>query len=640
MQKLPLHYDYSLFGDQDVYHFKEGTHYRLYDKLGAHETNVDGKQGYYFAVWAPFAKYVAVIGDFNGFDKGAHPLSHRNDGTGVWEGFIEGVQRGDAYKYYIESHIDGHTQEKGDPYAIYWEEPPKSASRTWELDYAWDDADWMRERKSKNAIYSPISIYEVHLGSWMRVPEEEGRSLTYREIAYKLADYVKELGYTHVELLPITEHPFEGSWGYQCVGYFAPTARYGTPQDFMYLVDVMHQSGIGVILDWVPSHFASDMHGLNLFDGTNLYEHKDPRRGFHPEWGSPIFNHARNEVRSFLISSALFWCEKYHIDGLRVDAVASMLYLNYARKDGEWIPNDHGGIENYEAVQFLQILNYNVYANFPDVMMIAEESTAWPGVTKPTYVGGLGFEFKWNMGWMHDTLSFFKTDPIYRKYHQSQITFSMWYAFDEQFMLSLSHDEVVHMKGSLINKMPGDYWQKFANLRALYAYMFAHPGKKLLFMGSEIAQFAEWNYKGSLDWHLLDYPMHASLNGFVKALHKTYKDHPALYVKDHQHEGFKWVDANDGDNSVIAFLRFADHPEDTMLCVCNFTPVPRYGYRVGVPFHCHWEEVLNSDADIFGGSNTGNNGGFWSENVEAHGFGVSLNLTLPPLGVVWFKPWL
>ncbi len=636
MEKLPIHYDCTRFGEKDTYHFKEGSHFNLYDKLGAHFTEHNGKKGFYFALWAPHAKYVAVIGDFNSFDRGAHPLSLRIDGSGIWECFIEGVEIGSAYKYYIESHIGGHTEEKSDPYALYWEKAPKSATVTWELGYEWGDGAWMKNRKDRNAMYAPTSIYEVHLGSWMRTLE--GEHLGYRELADKLAPYVKELGFTHIELLPVTEHPYEGSWGYQCIGYFAPTSRFGTPQDFMYFMDKMHQEGIGVILDWVPSHFAVDMHGLANFDGTNLYEHNDPRQGFHPEWGSCVFNHGRHEVLNFLISSALFWFEKYHIDGIRVDAVASMLYLDYSRKEGEWIPNRYGGKENLEAIKFLQTLNHNVYERFPDVMMIAEESTAWGGVTKPTTSGGLGFLYKWNMGWMHDTLKYLSTDPIYRKYEHDHITFSMWYNYNEQFMLSLSHDEVVHMKGSLINKMPGDYWQKFANLRLMYGYMFAHPGKKLLFMGGEFGQFAEWNYKQSLDWHLLEYDMHKNLHTFFKDMQKIYKMHPALYVKDFSEEGFSWVVADDGEQSVLAFLRYGEYPSDAILAVCNFTPIPRYDYRVGVPYHCEWMEILNSDSKLYGGSNIGNCGGLHSDTIPMHSLGCSLNLTLPPLGIVWLKP--
>lgn len=640
MAHLPLHYDFSLFTDKDTYHYKEGSHFDLYHKLGSHHVKHNGKEGVYFSLWAPHAKYLAVVGDFNDWDRGAHPMYYRQDGTGIWECFIEGVPEGSVYKYWLESHFHGYAEEKSDPHAFYWEQPPRSATRTWKLDYEWSDQVWMECRGAHNTIHSPISVYEVHLASWRRVPEDGNRSLNYRELADQLAPYVKDLGYTHVELLPITEHPFFGSWGYQCLGYFAPTARLGTPQDFMYFVDTMHQYGIGVILDWVPSHFAIDMHGLSNFDGTSLYEHSDPRQGFHPEWGSAIFNLGRNEVKNFLISSALFWFEQYHIDGIRVDAVASMLYLDYAREEGQWVANQYGGKENLESVQFLQTLNHNVYGRFPDVMMIAEESTDWPMVTKPTNIGGLGFEFKWNMGWMHDSLTYFKLDPIYRQWHHDQITFSIWYAFHEQYMLSLSHDEVVHMKGSMMYKMAGDYWQKFANMRALFAFMFAHPGKKLTFMGMELGQFSEWDYESSLDWHVLDYPLHGGLHHFVRQLHKIYRDHPALWANDHEQKGFAWVDNHDRAHSVVSFLRFGDHPEDTVLCVCNFTPEVHHGYRVGVPFHCHWEEILNSDSHEYGGSNVGNCGGFWSEHVPTHGHGVSLSLTLPPLGVVWMKPQL
>jgi 1,4-alpha-glucan branching enzyme len=638
MQNLKIHYDFSTFGELDSYHFKTGTHFNLYNKLGSHQMERDGKKGVYFGVWAPSARYVSVVGDFNGFDKGAHPMEQKSDGSGVWECFIEDVEIGTKYKYWIESHIDGYSQEKSDPYAFYWEVAPNSATKVWNLDYEWNDSDWMGDRAHKNSISSPISVYEVHIGSWKRIPEESGRSLTYREMADDLTQYVKEMGFTHVEFLPVTEHPYHGSWGYQAIGFFAPTSRFGTPQDFMYLIDTLHQNGIGVILDWVPSHFAVDMHGLARFDGSHLYEHADHRQGFHPEWGSCIFNLGRNEVINFLISSALFWFEKYHIDGIRVDAVASMLYLDYARKDGEWVANEYGGKENLEAVKFLQTMNHNVYAKFPDVMMIAEESTNWPMVTKPTYSGGLGFEFKWSMGWMHDTLKYFSRDPLFRKYYQDQITFSIWYSFDEQYMLSLSHDEVVHMKGSLIGKMNGDYWQKFANLRLMYAYMFAHPGKKLLFMGAEIAQFSEWNYESSLDWHLLDYPMHKSVQNFLKELHILYKSTPALYLHDHTQRGFKWVDVSDTEQSVLSFLRFGDYPEDSVLVVCNFTPAPRDNYRLGVPIGGYWREILNSDSASFGGSDIGNFGGVNADEIASHGLDYSLSLTLPPLGVLWLKP--
>ncbi|HXG31138.1 MAG TPA: 1,4-alpha-glucan branching protein GlgB, partial [Thermodesulfobacteriota bacterium] len=498
----------SLITDHDVYLFKEGSHFRLYNKLGSHTMTVDGMRGTYFAVWAPNAERVSVIGDFNDWESESHPLSVRWDGSGIWEGFIPGIEKGTLYKYHIVSRYNDYRVDKGDPFAFYWETPPKTASIVWDLHYEWSDGDWMRRRHEYNSLKAPFSIYEVHLGSWRRVPEEGNRFLTYREMAHHLADYVKDMGFTHVEFLPVMEHPFYGSWGYQIVGYFAPTSRYGTPQDFMYLVDYLHQNGIGVILDWVPSHFPSDEHGLVYFDGTCLYEHLDRRRGFHPEWNSYIFNHGRNEVRAFLISNALFWLDKYHVDGLRVDAVASMLYLDYARKEGEWIPNVYGGRENLEAVSFIKRFNEAVYGEFPDVQTIAEESTAWPMVSRPVYIGGLGFGMKWNMGWMHDTLKYFSTDPIYRKYNHNHLTFSIWYAFSENFVLPLSHDEVVYGKGSLIGKMPGDEWQRNANLRALLGYMYGHPGKKLLFMGGEFGQWREWVHEESLEWHVLEYGFH------------------------------------------------------------------------------------------------------------------------------------
>lgn len=622
----------------DIYFFKEGSHFNLHNKLGAHFIKDGDISSAIFSLWAPNARYISVIGDFNSWDKGSNPMSLRNDGSGIWECEIKNVKKGDSYKYFIESQFNGHKEEKVDPFAFYSEIPPKSASKLWKLDYEWSDQNWMDSRHTKNKTNSPISVYELHMGSWKRSPDNPEQYLGYREIADLLVPYLRDSGFTHVELLPITEHPFDGSWGYQVIGYFAPTSRFGTPQDFMYFIDKLHQNGIGIILDWVPSHFAVDMHGLANFDGTNLYEHTDPRQGYHPHWGSSVFNLGRNEVKNFLISSALFWFEKYHIDGIRVDAVASMLYLDYGREEGEWIPNKYGGKENLDSIEFLQTLNYNVYANYPDVMMIAEESTAWPNITKPTYVGGLGFEFKWNMGWMHDTLKYFSYDPIFRKYHHDQITFSIWYAFSEQFMLSLSHDEVVHLKGSLINKMAGDYYQKFANLRLLYGYMFAHPGKKLIFMGGEFGQFGEWNHSRSLDWHLLDYPMHSKLLHFTSKLNYLYKNHPALYEKDYEQSGFAWIDINDKDNGVISFLRKGKKPEDTILVVCNLTPIMRDNYRVGVPFHCNWEEILNSDSFEFGGSNIGNFGGVHSDIIPMHDQGVSINLCMPPLGILWFKP--
>ncbi|GHS87720.1 1,4-alpha-glucan branching enzyme GlgB [Campylobacterota bacterium] len=636
MKDLPIYYDFSLWGEQDSYYFKGGAHYRTYEKLGAHLVSREGKSGAYFAVWAPNAKYVSVLGDFNAYEIGKHPLKLRGDGSGVWEGFIEGVKEGESYKYDIEA-ASGARQQKSDPHGFFWEKPPMSATRIANLDYDWHDQEWLKNRRKNNALNAPMSIYELHLGSW-RYNAEENRPLTYLELAIELPKYMLELGYTHAELLPPTEHPFDGSWGYQCIGYFAPTSRFGTPRDFMTLIDRMHEAGIGVIIDWVPSHFAVDMHGLANFDGTNLYEHADPRQGFHPEWGSAIFNHGRNEVKAFLISSAIFWLEKYHIDGIRVDAVASMLYLDYARKEGEWIANEYGGKENLKAVQFLQTLNAVVYEKFGDCIMIAEESTAWYGVTKPTYLGGLGFGLKWNMGWMHDTLKYLSRDPLYRCFHHDQITFSIWYAFHENFMLSLSHDEVVHMKGSLIGKMPGDEWQRFANLRLLFAFMFAHPGKKLSFMGMEFGQYAEWNYKQSLDWHLLQYDFHAGLHRFVADLNRFYRSEPALYQRDFDLSGFEWIDMKDAAQSVITFLR-KDENGGYVLVTCNFTPAPRFNYRLGAPKCGEWIEVFNSDAALYGGSNMGNFGKVQAdENWGAHGRDHSLQITIPPLGVVIFKP--
>jgi 1,4-alpha-glucan branching enzyme len=588
-------------------------------------------------VWAPNAKAVSVIGDFNEWKKETHHLKAREDGSGVWEGFVPQVAQGAAYKYHIVSRYNNYRVDKGDPFAARWEMPPQTASTVWDLQYEWNDAEWMQKRKAINALNAPFSVYEVHLGSWRRVAEANNRSLSYREMAQQLVEYVQETGFTHVEFLPVMEHPFFGSWGYQTAGYFAPSNRYGTPQDFMYLIDQLHQNGIGVILDWVPSHFPSDEHGLVYFDGTHLFEHADPKQGFHPDWNSYIFNYGRNEVRAFLISSALFWLEKYHIDGLRVDAVASMLYLDYSRKEGEWIPNEFGGRENIEAISFLKKFNEAVYKAHPDVQTIAEESTAWPMVSRPAYVGGLGFGMKWNMGWMHDTLKYFSNDPINRKYHHGQLTFSIWYAFSENFMLSLSHDEVVHGKGSLLGKMPGDDWQKFANLRALFGYMYGHPGKKLLFMGAEFGQWSEWNHDGSLDWHLLQFPPHEGLQKWMKDLNYFYKTEAALHEIDFGAEGFEWVDANDWEKSVISFLRKSRQAKDAILVVCNFTPVPRHNYRVGVPVGGFWQEALNSDAKHYGGSGHGNLGGLEAAPIPSHGKFHSLSLTLPPLGVVFFK---
>jgi 1,4-alpha-glucan branching enzyme len=630
--------DATLLTEHDIYLFKEGNHFYLYQKLGSHVVEVDGVRGVRFGVWAPNARQVSVIGDFNGWERGAHPLHVREDGSGIWQGFIPDLGPGSLYKYHIESNVDNYRVDKGDPFAFASEEPPKTASIVYELDYEWNDSQWMAQRAERNATNQPMSVYEVHLGSWRRVPEEGNRPLTYREMAHQLSDYVAEMGFTHVELMPVTEHPFYGSWGYQTVGYFAPTARYGSPQDLMYLIDTLHQRGIGVIMDWVPSHFPADEHGLVYFDGTHLYEHADPRQGFHPEWRSYIFNYGRSEVRNFLVSSALFWLDKYHIDGIRVDGVASMLYRDYARQPGEWIPNQHGGRENLEAVDFLRRFNEMIYGEYPGVQTIAEESTAWPMVSQPTYVGGLGFGMKWNMGWMHDMLEYMGKEPIYRKYHHNQLTFSIWYAFQENFMLPLSHDEVVYGKGSLLGRMPGDEWQKFANLRLLLGFMYGHPGKKLLFMGGEFGQWREWNHDSSLDWHLLDAGMHGRLRNWVGDLNHIYRTQPALHELDFSEDGFSWVDVQSVERSTVSFLRKSKAGEDTLLVACNFTPVPQYNYRVGVPQGGYWEEILNSDAELYGGSGHGNMGHLEASPVPYYGqYDHSLSLTLPPLGILFFK---
>lgn len=626
---------HSLMTDQDIYYFKEGTHARLYEKLGAHPVTVKGEKGTHFAVWAPNARRVSVIGDFNGWNTGSHVLQQYWPDTGILEGFIPGVIHGSLYKYRVESMAG--TQDKGDPFAFFWEMPPGNSSIVHDIDWSWTDDEWLASRKKANALDSAISIYEVHLGSWRRSPEKGNAFLNYRELADQLVSYLRQTNFTHVEFLPVMEHPFYGSWGYQTLGYFAPTARYGTPQDFMYLVNELHKSGIGVILDWVPSHFPSDSHGLAQFDGTYLYEHMDPRLGFHPDWKSSIFNYGRNEVRSFLTSSANFWIDRYHADGLRVDAVASMLYLDYSRKSGEWIPNRYGGRENLEAIEFLKQMNRTVHELNEGVLTIAEESTAWPMVTRPAEVGGLGFDMKWNMGWMHDILSYFSQDPIHRKYHHDNLTFSIWYAFSENFLLPLSHDEVVHGKGSLLGKMPGDDWQKFANLRLLMGYMYSHPGKKLLFMGSEIGQWSEWNHDTSLDWHLTEFEPHQRLQRWVEDLNALYRGEPALFRQDTTPEGFSWVDFRDWESSVISFLRKAGEDGPTVLAVCNFTPVPRHNYRIGVPKSGFWKEIINSDAKDYGGSGQGNFGGIETTPVPYHGFEQSLSVVLPPLSIVLFK---
>lgn len=623
--------------DYDIYLFKQGSNTNLYDKLGSHVLEFEGLKGTHFVVWAPNAEFVSVIGDFNGWDEGAHPLHVRWDESGIWEGFIPHIGEGTIYKYNIVSKFNNYKVHKGDPFAFYWETPPKTASIVQDLSYMWKDEQWFEKRETHNSLSSPISIYEVHIGSWKRVPGEENRPLNYRELAIDLLEYVKETGFTHVEFLPVMEHPFYGSWGYQTTGYFSPTSRYGTPQDFMYLVDYFHQNDIGVILDWVPSHFPGDEHGLVFFDGTHLFEHADSRKGFHPDWSSYIFNYGRNEVKSFLMSSALFWLDKYHVDAIRVDGVASMIYLDYSRKDGEWIPNEYGGNENIEAINLLKELNESIYIKHPGVQTIAEESTAWPMVSKPTDVGGLGFGMKWNMGWMHDTLEYFSKDPIHRKYHHGTLTFSMIYAFDENFVLSLSHDEVVYGKGSLINKMPGDEWQKAANLRALYGYMFGHPGKKLLFMGGEIGQWEEWNHEQSLDWHILENPLNSGIKKWMSDLNKFYKDEAALYEIDYSPEGFEWRNIDDNDSSTICFMRKATKNSDLILVACNFTPVIRNNYRIYVPESGYWRECLNSDAKIYGGSGVGNLGGVQSlSDAEKKGQNY-IEICLPPLGVLFFK---
>jgi 1,4-alpha-glucan branching enzyme len=624
----------SRLGDDDLYLFNEGTHDKLYEKLGAHV--IPDGSGTHFAVWAPNAERVAVIGDFNGWNAASHPLHPRGQ-SGIWEGFVPGVALGTVYKYHIASRYQGYQVDKADPFGFLHEVPPRTGSVVWDLAYAWGDAEWMRTRAARNSLAAPISIYEMHIGSWMRVPEEGSRPLTYRELAPRLAEYVKRLGFTHVEFLPVMEHPFYGSWGYQTTGYFAPSSRFGTPQDFMFLVDHLHQRGIGVILDWVPSHFPTDEHGLGYFDGTHLYEHGDPRQGLHPDWNSFIFNYGRNEVRAFLMSNALFWLDRYHADGLRVDAVASMLYLDYSRKEGEWIPNQYGGRENLEAIQFLRRFNEDVYAACPDVVTIAEESTAWPMVSRPTYVGGLGFGLKWDMGWMHDTLDYFQRDPIYRRYHHNKLTFRSLYLSSENFVLPLSHDEVVHGKGSLLGKMPGDEWQKFANLRLLLGYMWTQPGKKLLFMGGEFGQWREWSHESSLDWHLLDFPSHQGIQRWVTDLNRLYRAEPALHELDCDPAGFEWIDADDADASVLSFLRRGRSTGDVIAVVCNFTPMTRYNYRIGVPRGGFWEEVLNGDARDYGGSGQGNFGGVDASIIPSHGRPYSLNVTLPPLAVVCFK---
>ncbi len=629
----PYSYPTAL-SDYDLYLIGEGTHIRSYEKLGAHFVNRDGVEGVQFMVWAPNARSVCVVGNFNHWQIGVHPMIEHGS-SGIWELFIPRIGESEVYKFGIKSNITGKTVLKTDPYAFQTEFRPRTGAIVSRVDsYAWGDDEWMAMRAMESPLDKPISIYEVHLGSWKR-KGSDSEFLTYREYADQLISYVKEMGFTHIELLPVMEHPLDDSWGYQVVNYYAPTSRYGKPPDLMYLIDECHRNGIGVILDWVPAHFPKDDYGLAEFDGTPLYNHADPRMGEHPEWGTLIFNYSRNEVRTFLISNALFWLDKYHADGLRIDAVASMLYLDYARKDGEWIPNKYGGNENLDAIAFLKYLNATVHSQYPNVLVIAEESTAWPGVSRLTSQGGLGFDMKWNMGWMHDTLGYFSKDPIHRKYHHSGLTFSMIYAFNENFVLVLSHDEVVYGKKSMLNKMPGDEWQKFANLRLCYGYMFAHPGKKLIFMGNEFGQWDEWNFRKSLDWQLLEQPTNAQLNLFVRDLNQFYRKYKPLYEFDFSPYGFEWIDLSDWEQSVVSFLRKGRSSNDLLLVVCNFTPIPRMNYRLGVPREGLWREVLNSDAKEYGGSGLGNLGGVEAEPILSHGKDYSISLTLPPLGVIF-----
>jgi 1,4-alpha-glucan branching enzyme len=626
--------DFTLLSEQDLYLFNEGSHLRLWEKLGAHPVKVDGVDGTHFAVWAPNADRVAVIGDWNGWNGAAHPL-RRLGGSGIWAGFVPGAARHARYKYRVEARGGAFRVDKSDPFAFHCEVSPRTAALVWSLEHEWSDAEWMAARRGRNSLHAPQAIYELHVGSWRRTPD--GRSLSYRELADVLPEYVAAQGFTHVELLPVMEHPFYGSWGYQTTGYFAPTSRFGTPQDLMHLIDRLHCAGVGVILDWVPSHFPTDEFALGDFDGTHLYEHGDPRQGLHPDWKSYVFNYGRHEVRSFLLSSALYWLELYHADGLRVDAVASMLYLDYSRQPGEWIPNAYGGRENLDAIAFLRRLNAETYRVHPDVQTYAEESTSWPMVSRPTSAGGLGFGLKWDMGWMHDTLQYFAYDPVHRKHHHGNLTFRMLYAWSENFVLPLSHDEVVHLKRSLLSKMPGDDWAKFANLRALYGYQYAQPGKKLLFMGAELGEWREWDHESSLDWSLLDREPHRGLQRWVRDLNTVYRAEPALHARDCEPSGFEWVDCNDAAQSTLAFLRRGGEPEQTVLVVCNLTPVPRSRFRVGVPSGGRWREILNSDATLYGGSGVGNLGGVTARARPCHGRSHSLEITLPPLSLVAFK---
>ena len=632
MNKVIAH---SLFTDFDIDLFKAGKHFRLYEKLGAHLIEVNGVKGVYFAVWAPTAKSVSVVGDLNYWTHKEHNLNVRWDSSGIWEGFIPDISKGSLYKYKIESSINGVITEKADPFALYCEKPPHTASVVWDLDYNWKDENWMQHREQYNALDKPYSVYEVHLGSWRR--GDHNKFLSYLDLADELVKYVKETGFTHVEFMPVMEYPYDPSWGYQLTGYFAPTSRFGKPQDFMLLVDKLHQEGIGVILDWVPSHFPDDAHGLGFFDGSHLYEHPDRRKGYHPDWKSLVFNYGRNEVRAFLISNAVFWLQNYHIDGLRVDAVASMLYLDYSRKDGEWEANIFGGRENLDSISFLKEFNEVIYSNFNGIQTIAEESTSFPMVSRPTSIGGLGFGMKWMMGWMHDTLQYFQKETVYRKYHQNELTFSMTYAFTENFMLPFSHDEVVYGKKSLIYKMPGDEWQRFANLRLLYGYMFTHPGTKLLFMGAEFGQTSEWNFEQSLDWHLLQYDFHSGIKQLITDLNQLYKSQPALYEKQFSGEGFEWINYSDHQNAVMSYIRKGNNPDQDVIVVCNFTQVVREKYRIGIPKKGKLQEIFNSDASVYGGSGVGNSNTLKIESTPYDGREFSIELILPPLSVTVYS---
>ena len=631
MSKVLKH---TLLSELDIHLFREGKHYRIYEKLGSHPLTLNEVWGTQFAVWAPNARQVSVVGNFNEWARTTHELFPRTDGSGIWEGFIPNLGKGSLYKYHIYSQ-DGRHLEKGDPYALSWEIPPNTASVIWDFDYEWQDEKWLTKRRKNAGKPRPYSVYEVHLGSWKK--KENGQSLSYREMAVELVDYVKEMGFTHVELLPVMEHPYYPSWGYQVTGYFAPSSRFGAPEDFMYLMDAFHAADIGVILDWVPSHFPTDAHGLADFDGTHLYDHADPRKGFHPDWKSAIFNYGRHEVRSFLISNALFWLDKFHADALRVDAVASMLYLDYSRDDGNWIPNKYGGNQNLEAIDFIKAFNEVVYKEFPDAETIAEESTSFSGVSRPTFDGGLGFGQKWMMGWMHDTLKYFQEQPIHRKYHHQKITFSLVYAFSERFMLPLSHDEVVHGKGPLIDKMPGDEWQKFANLRLMYAYMYTHPGTQLLFMGGEFGQTSEWSIEKGLHWALTEFKYHKGLQDLVADLNNFYKNSTALYQQQFEDEGFEWIDLSDGNNSVLVYIRRGKKKDDFYIVACNFTPITRDIYRIGVPVAGTYKEIFNTDARKYGGSGFGNIAELTSIEEKQHGRPNALDIALPPLGVVVFK---